>query len=305
MFAKAFAKLAKWLIAFILIGFGFVLILQNINIISLEISNVVWKSWPIIIVIIGMINFSNYFIPHKFGSWKFGSFLVIWGILLWLGNFDYIDFDFIDVWKLWPLILVYIGTNMLFGRKTVSIYMETSDDDKKKASKVSVNHFDDSGDSWKWDNGVEEDDPSSTNTEGNNKQHKNRKQSGYFKYHLNKKRHFVTDLNFSEDNWEVKDMNLWTGVGDLYFDFSKGYIPNRETKIYLRGYIADIQMKLPENVAYRIHANVNIGDVTIFEKNRSGMGSTLSYESEDYEKATRKVDIMMDYKIGDITVHSV
>ncbi|WP_054754703.1 LiaI-LiaF-like domain-containing protein [Piscibacillus salipiscarius] len=129
MLNKLFSRLAKWTIALIFIAFGVVLILQNLSIITLEMSNVVWDSWPVIIVLIGLVSFSNYFIPYKSGSWKFGSFLIVYGVLLWAGNFDYIEFGIIDVWKLWPLILVYIGANILTGRKTVSIYVDSDDDE--------------------------------------------------------------------------------------------------------------------------------------------------------------------------------
>ncbi|TFB22082.1 hypothetical protein E3U55_07205 [Filobacillus milosensis] len=297
MFSKLFSKIAKLTIAFIFIGFGVVLILQNLNIISLEMSNTVWNSWPIILVIIGLISFSNYFIPHKSGSWKFGSFLVVFGGLLWAGNFDYVEFTFIDVWKLWPLILVYIGANILAGKKTVSIYVDSSEGEVNKGDSIIETDSKDDAADW-----TEPEEPLAPDVA---KDFKDKKHYGQFKYHINKRKHLISDLNFSADNWKVKDMDIWTGIGDLNFDFSKGYIPNQETKIRLRGYIADIQMKLPENVAYRIYANINLGEVTIFDEERSGFGSSISYESENYETATKKIEFHLDYKIGDIKIHSV
>lgn len=290
MFNKLFSKLAKWTIALILISFGVVLILQNLSIISLEMSNVVWESWPMIIVLIGLISFSNYFIPYKSGSWKFGSFLIVYGALLWAGNFDYIEFGIIDVWKLWPLILVYIGANILTGRKTVSIYVDSNEDDHITKDNDFIKTQSDNG---------------GTAYDGNVESSKKAKNKGRY-YHYKKQRHFISDINYSSENWEVKDMDMWTGIGDLYFDFSRAYIPNQETKIRLRGYIADIHMKLPENVAYKIHASVKIGEATIFNQKGTGpIGGPVTYISDDYETASKKIDIYMDYKIGDITVNYV
>ncbi|SEP81148.1 cell wall-active antibiotics response protein LiaF [Piscibacillus halophilus] len=291
MFNKFFSKMAKWTIALMLIGFGIALILQNLSIISLEMSNVVWNSWPIIIVLIGLVSFSNYFIPYKSGSWKFGSFLIVYGALLWAGNFNYIEFGLIDVWKLWPLILIYIGTNILAGRKTVSIYVDSTDGEDAHKDQDFIKTQSTSNGS-EYNHKVESED-------------QKEKTKGDFYYHYKRQRHFISDINYSKDNWEVKDMDLWTGIGDLYFDFSKAYIPNHETKIRLRGYIADIHMKLPENVAYKIYANVKIGDAKVFNQNRTGIGSAVTYVSDNYDTATKKIDIHMDYKIGDIRVNYV
>ncbi|RPF52032.1 cell wall-active antibiotics response protein LiaF [Aquisalibacillus elongatus] len=274
MFFRFFTKVAKWTIAFILIGFGLVLILQNINLISLEMSNIVWRSWPIILVIIGLLSFINHFSPYKSGGWKFGSFLMVYGGLLWADNFNVggIEFELIDIWKLWPLILIYIGANILFGNKTMSVYV---------GGDVDYSGY------------------------GGKQVKKAKAQKGKYKYHLKKEKNLIGDFNFSDDNWKVKDMNLWSGIGDVDIDFSKAYIPNEETKIVLRGYIGDVHIKMPDDVSCRIYANVSIGDATIFNQHRSSFGNAITYESDDYEEATRKIDLHMDYKIGDITVDYV
>ncbi|MGM8214730.1 cell wall-active antibiotics response protein LiaF [Bacillaceae bacterium W0354] len=291
-------KIGKWLLAIILIFFGIVLMLQNLDIISLEISNVVWDSWPVILVALGLISFAKFFHPRESGSWKFGSFLIIFGTLLWLGNFQYINFSFVDIWKLWPLILVYIGANLLFNRSSVTITFESSDDyDSKKRYR----DFDDDDDFLREFDNVSEKLGAATEKINN----KAKKGKGTYKYHLNSKNKFVTDVNFSKDNWEVQDLDLWTGVGDLYFDFSKAYIPNKETKIRLKGYVADIQMKMPDHVAYKIYARVNIGEVQMFDDSRSGFNNVIEYISDDYDTATRKLNIYMNYQVGDISVLSV
>src|SRR5690625_6877290 len=148
-------------------------------------------------------------------SWQFGSFLIIFGSLLWAGNFQLIDFSFIDIWKLWPLILIYLGTNMLFGKSSIIITYEhdTDKSDKKKFKNGEVD-FDDF-------------DIFDEKIDGSYKS----KKKGTYNYHFKTKNKFVTDMNFSNNNWEVQPMDLWTGVGDLYFDFSKAYIPYKETHI--------------------------------------------------------------------------
>lgn len=282
-----YSKLGKWLLALVLIFFGAVLILQNLNIISLEISNVVWDSWPILFIIIGLSTFR----PFE-GSWKLGSFLIIFGTLLWLGNFNKIDFSFTDIWKLWPLILIYFGASMLFGKGNVTIVFDSTKPNGKN------NKYDE-------DTNLNFDFNFSNIDDYEKKTAQSTTKRGTYNYHMKSKNRFVTSVNFSKENWEVQDIDMWTGVGDLYFDFSKAYIPNRETTIRLKGYVADIQMKLPDNVAYKIYARVNIGEVQLFDDTRSGLNNVIEFISDDYDLATRKLNIYMNYQVGDITVLSV
>lgn len=283
------SKIGKWLFAIILIFFGVILFLQNLNIISLEISEAVWDSWPVILIVVGLVSLIKFFSPRESGSWQFGSFLIIFGSLLWAGNFQLIDFSFIDIWKLWPLILIYLGTNMLFGKSSIIITYEhdTDKSDKKKFKNGEID-FDDF-------------DIFDEKIDGSYKS----KKKGTYNYHFKTKNKFVTDMNFSNNNWEVQPMDLWTGVGDLYFDFSKAYIPYKETHIKLRGYVADIQMRLPDHIAYKIYAKVNIGEVRLFEESRSGFNNVIEFKSADYDTATRKLNIEMNYQVGEITVLSV
>jgi len=42
-----------------------------------------------------------------------GVFLVVLGILFLLRNFDLFDFNIGDVFRLWPIALIYVGVEML------------------------------------------------------------------------------------------------------------------------------------------------------------------------------------------------
>ncbi|WP_027963858.1 cell wall-active antibiotics response protein LiaF [Halalkalibacillus halophilus] len=342
-------RFIKWAFAAILIFFGGVLILQNLNFISLEISNIVWDSWPAILVFLGFYLLVNSFRRSRSTSWFFSSFLIIFGGLLWAGNFDYIAFTFSDIWKLWPLILIYIGANMLFGRKAIKVEVIKNDNEnsygsyKKKygysgKSKKEKNNYDDYDDyiedtledvedsleglgqdiknsikagigesGWKYHKSFEEDEEweEDDSTAKKKEKEESRQASGKYKYNIKSGKQFVTDLNLSSENWEVQPMDLWTGIGDVNIDFSKGFIPNKETAITLRGYVADIMMKIPESVAVKIYTKVNIGDVEVFGEERSGFHNEVSYQSENYKEATRKLNIYASYKVGNIIVLSV
>src|SRR5690606_14234209 len=97
------SSLFKILFSFILIVLGSLLILANFDIISVEISSIINKNWPLLLTLIGLKWFFDG-IRRKVngGSWTFGSFLAIYSLLIVLGNYDVIDFGFGDIWTLWP-----------------------------------------------------------------------------------------------------------------------------------------------------------------------------------------------------------
>ena len=54
-----------------------------------------------------------------------GVFLVVLGILFLLRNFDLFYFNFGDVFRLWPIALIYIGVGMLPIDQKTKTYLET------------------------------------------------------------------------------------------------------------------------------------------------------------------------------------
>ncbi|MRG86941.1 cell wall-active antibiotics response protein LiaF [Salinibacillus xinjiangensis] len=246
------------IVSMILIGLGILLILANFDIISMEISTVIGKNWPLLLVVVGMKWFIDAFRSNRGGSWTAGSFLAIYASLVVLGNYGVLDFGFGDVWELWPLLLVYIGLHsLLFAKKS-----------KKKGKRVKVTFDSDRG-------------------EGQN--HKS----------------FVGDHSFSEENWNLEPMDLWTGVGDYYFDFTKAYIPDTNTSIQVRGWVGDIRMLMPQDLEFQVQATANVGDIKVLDQEAAGLRKELSYKTQNYDEATRKLTINLDFQVGDIRIDRV
>jgi len=53
-----------------------------------------------------------------------GFFLVILGILLLLRNLNILDFDIVDILRLWPIALIYVGVEMLPVEPKVKLYLQ-------------------------------------------------------------------------------------------------------------------------------------------------------------------------------------
>lgn len=102
----------QYVLAVILISIGAALVLENIGIIEFNVNNAWLYIYPILFIIFGLKWMADR-IRHRGGSWVFGSFFFIFGTLLLIDRFDVITFHFNDVFKLWPLLIIYIGFSFI------------------------------------------------------------------------------------------------------------------------------------------------------------------------------------------------
>jgi lia operon protein LiaF len=248
------------LFSLVLIGLGVILILVNFGVISVEITDLIKKNWPALIALLGLKWFWDGIRPSGDGSWTMGSFLAIYGTLIVLGRNDVIDFDFSDIWTLWPLLLIYIGVHsLLFSKRK-----------KRNGKKVKIT-FD---------------------------------HSDKEKYYSLKK-NLVGDQNYFEENWTVEPLDLWSGVGNYYFDFTRSYIPEGNTPINIRGWVGDIRMIIPENLGFQVEASTKVGEIKIFNERAEGLKREIFYQSPNYHEATKKLTIKLKLKVGDIRIDQV
>ncbi|WP_226576761.1 cell wall-active antibiotics response protein LiaF [Halobacillus litoralis] len=248
-------KFIEVFIASLFVVGGVVLLLSNLSIISLEMKWTWGNIYPFLLFIIGVKLWGDALF-NRGGSWVFGSFLTIFGGLLLLDRFKVIEYSFLDLWQLWPLIFIYAGVRMFFRKRSAS--------------------------SVKYDSG----DPS-------------------VKMAPKSKPMVIGDHSFNEENWKVEPMNLWNGVGDYKFDFTKAFIPDEDTPITVRGWVGDVKMFVPQHIPYRVEAKVKTGDIKVSGHKAEGFNRTLNYETDDYETATRRLTIHIDLGVGSIKIVQV
>ncbi|KGP90054.1 hypothetical protein N780_07465 [Pontibacillus chungwhensis BH030062] len=120
-----------------------------------------------------------------------------------------------------------------------------------------------------------------------------------------RKKSAIGDYSFTSSDWAVEPMNLWNAVGDYKFDFTKAFIPEKDTPFKLSGIVGDVKILMPENVAFRVEANVKTGDIRILEQKADGFNRVMSYQTPDYETSTRKVTFYINLKVGNIRLDRV
>src|SRR5699024_9906896 len=100
-------------------------------------------------------------------------------------------------------------------------------------------------------------------------------------------------------------MYLRNLAGDFYLDFTKAFIPEKETPISINALAGDIRIVIPENIAFRVDADVKAGEIDILGQSIDGINRSMSFETDDYEDATRKLDFFLKLKAGSIRVDQV
>ncbi|WLD92512.1 cell wall-active antibiotics response protein LiaF [Alkalihalobacillus sp. AL-G] len=245
----------QFVFAVIFVLVGIMLLLVNLGIISVEINEAIYFLFPFVIAILGLkLLIESIFSKSRRGSWFWGLILTALGSLLIVDRFGYIDFDIQDIWKLWPILIVYIGLKMLWGRGSIHFKHEKWGKAKGKRSNV-----------------------------GN----------------------LVTDVSMKDDNWQVEPIEEWNGVADYDFDFTKAFIPDKDTPINLSGWVGDIKIFIPEDVEFAVTSNTKVGSIKIGNYKKDGMMKNSTYKSEGYESATRKITFDFSFKVLDLRINRV
>lgn len=261
-----YRSLNQAIFAILLSGLGIILLLINIGVISLEIKQLFVVFYPFVLFVYGSSELITSLAKKRDFLW--GLFMSIFSTLLVLDRLGLFSFRFLDVWKLWPILLIYFGLiTMMFRKGKIRVHF------KKDFPLDSM------------DEGTEE-----------------------LKNPVSMKRirgFSAGDVDFKKQNWAVEPMDLYNMVGDYFIDFSKGFIPEKETPVKVRGWIGDVRMLIPEDVPVKVSAAVNVGEVRIFDYAQEQISHSVTYKSDNYDDVDRKLNITVDLKIGSIRIDRV
>lgn len=116
---------------------------------------------------------------------------------------------------------------------------------------------------------------------------------------------FVGEIHKGGASWVLDDMHIRHGVGEVHLDLTKAIIPDREVNIDIGGMVGEVTIYVPADLPIQAFCETSIGDITILDKHREGIGNSLHWKSVDYDHAVRKVNLDIHWKIGEIKVRSI
>jgi|GEM_PF-588481 len=116
---------------------------------------------------------------------------------------------------------------------------------------------------------------------------------------------FVGKLRNIEAAYELDDINIQYGLGDIHIDLTYIMIPEGETVILIRGLAGNVILYIPYDVELSLHVSILAGKTNIFDEKKNIFNLTQKYQTADYQSATRKVKIITSVVVGDIEVRNV
>ncbi|MCA1056463.1 cell wall-active antibiotics response protein LiaF [Rossellomorea aquimaris] len=258
-----------WMFSVILLVVGIWLLMLNIGVISLEITQIFVTIVPAILVIIGVKWVADAFLRKSFGKLLFGLFSLVLGSLRILAELNLLEFEYGSWWKLWPIFIIAVAISRVAWNKSIKVT-------------VTNDHHDE-------DYEFESQDPHAAKTVTN------RVNRGFI----------VGEVKFAEPNWPLEPMIFQNVVGDYYFDFSKAFIPEGETPIEIKGWVGDVKVVIPENVPVEIKVKVKVGEVKLFNQGSSEIRSDFYYKSPGYEQSGKRIKLQINVKVASIRISEV
>ncbi|WP_085521982.1 cell wall-active antibiotics response protein LiaF [Tuberibacillus sp. Marseille-P3662] len=334
------AGFGKLLFALIFIVVGGLLLFVNVGIISGEIMTEIVEYYPVLIILFGLWPIIGPLFNKKRPQ-PWGILFIGYGAMLMAAHSGYLEFKWFQFWRLWPLLIVYIGFEILFSGK--------KNKDKKKKSSYELNRdYDDDegedGDDFSFDDSdlwedlkSWKDDPESWKQDAKRRAEKHQDHAQNMKELQELKSlkelknsnelnadgvdrqyekeddqdetttvmRIVQSMEKKKPNWHVKPLDEWYFVGSYELDFSQAFIPEQLTEIHLRGWIGDFDIVVPDDLAFAVEAHGRIGSISINGEDFEGWLKGVHYQTPDYEAADRKIHFQFDYKIIDLNIDRV
>ncbi len=236
-----------------------------------------------------------------------GSILILFGLFFLLQSLDLIWFDFGDLISvLFPVALIAAGVWLIGRRKkaeqaqasyqfsataTMSNPGQTASTiaDPSTIAKVQAEYV-----------GMPSPPPRPATSDETGKVSPASQYGGKIRYHKVMGDMFIDCEGLSLGNIEVSG-----GVGDVEIKVSGGVLAKGLNRIIVSGFIGDIRIFVPRDIAFFAHCSSFVGDVEISGKRASGFGNTVEHQTPQYDKSESKLYIASNSFIGDMKIYQV
>lgn len=114
---------------------------------------------------------------------------------------------------------------------------------------------------------------------------------------------FISEVKRSGE-WVVTNTSYSSFISDIKLDMTQALLPKGETVLYFSGFIGDIKLRIPEDVAVQVTTSSFIADMKVLGEKQAGFFSPVTLQTADYKAAERRIRIETSHFISDIKVWS-
>jgi len=296
--------MSNFFIGLMLLGIGAVFLLTNMGFIEADISTLIATYWPSLIILWGLyeILLGLYQLAsglkrkhYRFSRLFWGSIITIIGVIIQGNKLDLFSITLSDAWSwFWPILIIYIGFNILFKRSIVRV--QVGDHEWK--------HWKKDSEEWKeWKKDFKND--KEAWREFKREMKNEYKHKAYYTNKGGSTKKLIGELYMGGSPWHLEDMQIWTGIGQTELDLTKAIIPEGETHLDVSGLIGEITIRVPHDMVINSHVDVKVGEATLLNHQQAGSARFLSFKDPGYDTADKKVNINISLSIGSVTVKRV
>lgn len=120
-----------------------------------------------------------------------------------------------------------------------------------------------------------------------------------------RRRAIVGEFTRGPGSWALDDLDIYQAVGTVNLDLTNAIIPDREVFLDISGYVGEASIYLPPGLPFTAECSIGLGEITVLDQSESGANRHIHTQSLDYDQATRKVNIRVHWKIGEISIRQI
>lgn len=115
----------------------------------------------------------------------------------------------------------------------------------------------------------------------------------------------IGDLSIGSSPWVLHDLQLWNGIGDVRVNLATAHIEDGTYAISVRGWIGQVRILVPEELAIRVVGDVSVGSLVVLSEKHEGTARSLDIEEPTFATAAKRCVIDIDLRVGDVEVKRV
>lgn len=116
---------------------------------------------------------------------------------------------------------------------------------------------------------------------------------------------FVGSQKVINEVFEWDDINIQCGFGDTIIDLGMTMLPPGESTVVIKGFIGDIQLLVPFDVAVVVNHSCISGKLKVFEEETELFNANIIHYPQNEETSLRTIKIITNVMVGNVEVKRV